>query len=101
MTEIYIGFISFSVNHSEFCVYDEQFVTEVVKTFVDESEAVAWVKSHGDNFKDRRDDQSAVVAENEEESNAQPYEKSYFAIKVEVGTKQRIRVSDFHGYYSE
>lgn len=93
---IYIGFVSFTINHSEFCVYDKKFVTEIARTFTDEDEAVAWVQSHGDHFVDHHADGTAVVAENTE------IDKTFFAVKIdEIGAKQRVRVSSFHAYYSE
>ena len=97
---IYIGFVSFSINHSEFCVYDEQFVTEITRTFTDEESATEWVKAHGTQFVDRRGDNTAVVAENTETDKN--VDKTFFAVKInEVGKKQRVRISDFCGHYSE
>lgn len=96
MTTMYIGFVSFSINHSEFCVYDKKFVTEIARTFADEKSAIEWVKSHGTKFVDRRNDASAVVAENTKDG------KDFFVVKIdEIGAKQRVRVSSFHAYYSE
>ena len=93
---MYIGFISFTINHSEFCAYNKKFVTEITRTFVDEESAIEWVKSHGTQFVDRRGDNAAVVAENTEDG------KTFFAVKInEVGAKQRVRVSSFNAYYNE
>lgn len=94
---MYIGFISFVISRSHFCVYDERAVTEITSTFTDEESAIEWVKSHGAQFEDRRSDSSAVVAENTDDDG-----KTFFVVKIdEVGTKQRVRVASFHGYYAE
>ena len=92
---IYIGFVAFSVNHSAFCIYNEDFVAEIANTFVNENDAVEWTRKHGENFVDRRTDSSAIVATNVED------DKEFFTVAVKVGEKQRVRICNFHGHYVE